>query len=230
MRNRIDLYFIIIFLLSLIISGCDTTKPFHLKLLDENQLKQIDSGLLFNNLSRFQITVATHLSIRELEFSYLEVIKKDKEDFFVAALLFSGPSIFNYKTVNRKIVDSYVSTFLNKMRFSKKLLKMLVAIYLDVFEVYRKSEVFYKSFENNILIQCDARNVRKKQIITFDKEKNIIISRVCFNGKKKLFKIDYLDYKKFNNIFIPFKIEVCEFKHNLKLEIKIKDIKNIENN
>jgi len=229
MRNRIGLYFII-FLLSLIISGCDTTKSLQINLLDKNQLKRIDSGLSFNNLSNFQITVATHLSIRELEFSYLEVIKKDKEDFFVAALMFSGPSIFNYKTVGRVVVDSYISSFLKKMKFSKRLLKMLVAIYLDVFEVYKKSDVLYKSFENDVLIQYDSKSLRKKQIITFDKEKNVIISRICFNGKKKIFEIDYSDYKKFNDIFIPFKIDVHEFKHNLKLKIQIKDIKNIENN
>ena len=214
----------------LLIGGCHTTQQFNNRILDANELKSIESGLLFNLLPDFQITASTNLLVRDLDISYLEVIKRDQAYFLAASLLFSGPSIFSYKTVDTKIVESHLSAFLKEMKFPEKMLKMLALIYLDVFEVYKKDDIIYQSFADNVLIQYKNQNKSKSQVITFDKENNTVISRVCLHRKKKLFQINYSDYRDFNGKLIPFRIEVDEFKYNVKLKIQIKDIKILENN
>ncbi|MCP3900854.1 MAG: DUF3261 domain-containing protein [Desulfobacteraceae bacterium] len=222
--------YVIIFL-SLLLTGCTIAIPKHdlvvlNNITESNAIKEISE---YNDfvMQKTNIISSITFNFRGRGMSALGITQLDtkNKDFKVAALNPMGVTLLAIKMEKGDIVSSYVMPQFEKGGLEKA----AEMIGKDIAHIYfnRKIDLHDKSltldkYRVSINPQIDKNNYK----YVFSGKPLKLMKKTMYENNKKVWSVDYYDYKNINNKEIAFKIFLKNYRYGYTLEIKSKDIKN----
>ncbi|MCK5100466.1 MAG: DUF3261 domain-containing protein [Desulfobacteraceae bacterium] len=186
----------------------------------------------YNNsiIQKANIINSTIFTFKGRSMTALGITKLDGENknFSVAGFNPMGITLFKIQMENDKVISSYVIPQFG----GENLDKAASMISKDIARIYfnRKIDLQTASLEldkYNVTINTQVDKNDYKYIFSGQPLK--LTTKSMYKGKKKIWSVDYYDYKTVNNKTpnqeIPFKIFLKNYKYRYVLEIETKDIK-----
>ncbi len=222
--------FIIIFL-SLLLTGCTIGVPKHdlISLNNLNKTTAIKEISEYNDsvMQKTNIISSITFNFRGRGMSALGITQLDtkNKNFKVAALNPMGVTLLAIKMEKGAIVSSYVMPQFEKGGLEKAaemIGKDIAHIYFNRKIDLQDKPLTLDKYKASIKFQVDNNDYR----YVFSGNPLKLMQKTMYENNKKVWSVDYYDYKNINNKEIAFKIFLKNFRYGYTLEIKSKDIKN----
>ncbi|MAF94764.1 MAG: hypothetical protein CMM60_03285 [Rhodospirillaceae bacterium] len=218
------------FLFLIFLTGCMAVAPDHNLVLPdtidiESAKKEINQ---YNNssLQKANIFNSITFGFRGKKMSALGITALDSinHSFSVAGISPMGLTLFKIKVKNNKIVSSYVIPKFG----GDDLTKAADMISKDIGNIYFNRT---PDIDNN-LINIDKDGVTIKTKIdnkdfkyTFSGTPLKLITKSMYKNNKKLWSVDYYDYKQVNEKEIAFNILLINYEYGYTLDTKTKEVR-----
>ena len=224
-------YFLI--LLSLLVCiGCSTIKiPEHNLVLHDN----LDKTTARTEINQYKDSViqkaniinSINFSFRGKTMSAIGITKLDAENnnFSVAGFNPMGVTLFKIKMENDKIVSSYVIPQFE----SNDLKKAADMISKDIARIYFKRKIDLQKSTlniNNYGVTINKTINNNNYEYFFTGKPLRLTTKTMYTNKKKIWSVDYYDYRTVNNAKMPYKIFLKHYKYRYTLDVETKEIKN----
>ncbi len=227
--------FFLIFFSILVVAGCATMNaPEHnfIALNNINEMTAYKEINQYNNLvlQKANIINSTIFTFRGRTMSAFGITKLDtkKKNFSVAGFNPMGITLFKMKIENDRVVSSYVIPQFG----AQNLDRAVDMITKDIGHIYfnRKIALQNKSLEfSEYNITINKQIDKKKYKYIFGGKPLKLITKLMYEHKKKIWSVDYYDYKMVDRGTdgreIPYKIFLKNYKYGYVLEINTKEIK-----
>ena len=225
-----------LFLLLVFLTGCMAAAPDHNLVLPdiidiESAKKEINQ---YNNLCLQEANIFNSITFgfRGKKMSALGITALDSKNysFAVAGLSPMGLTLFKIKMENNEVVSSYVIPKFG----GDDLTKAADMISQDIGNIYfnRIFDVSHITDINKNLIDIDKYGVTIKTRVnnkdykyTFSGTPLKLIKKSMYENKKKIWSVDYYDYRKVNKKEISYKIFLINYKYRYTLDTKTKEVK-----
>ncbi len=223
-----------LFFFFLLLAGCATGIPEHNFIALNNNINNASVYSMIDKYNDRVLQKATILSSINFRFrgrtmSALGITKLDGENknFSVAGLNPMAVTLFKLKMENGKLISSYVIPRFGKGH--KGLDKAAKAIGGDIARIYfdRKINPLDKSIKFDkyrIFIRKSVDNNNSMDYV-FSGNPLRLVEKIKYQNKKKLWSVDYYNYKKINKKEIPFKIFLKNYKYGYTIDAETKKIK-----
>lgn len=224
---------IYLFLFFLLLAGCATGIPGHNFIPLNNNINNASVCRMIDKYNDSVLQKATILSSINFRFrgrtmSALGITKFDGENknFSVAGLNPMAVTLFKLKMENGKLISSYVIP-----RFGKGhngLDKAAETIGRDIARIYfnrkinpRGKSIKFDKYRIFIRKSVDSNSID----YVFSGNPVRLVEKIKYENKKKLWSVDYYDYKKINKNEIPFKIFLKNYKYGYTIDAETKQVK-----
>ena len=227
--------FFLIFFSLLFTIGCTTLNVPKHNLIALNHINEKTAYKEINQyndsiVQKANIINSTIFTFKGRSMAAIGITKLDGENnnFSVAGFNPMGITLFKIQMENNKVISSYVIPQFG----GDNLDKAASMISKDIARIYfnRKINLQEQSLEldkYNVTINTKVDQNNYKYIFSGQPLK--LTTKSMYQNKKKIWSVDYYDYKTINNRAsnkeIPFKIFLKNYKYRYVLEIETKDIK-----
>ncbi len=223
--------FLIFSIAFLFLTGCSNIKiPNH----NLTQLDHLNEIIIKNQIDQYNNAVIQKANIinsivfkfRGKNMAAIGMTKLDSKNknFSVAGFSPMGLTLFKLKIKGDKLISSYVIPEFG----SNNLKKAADMISKDIARIYfdRKINIQKSLF---LIDQCSVttdiiRNNKRFEYIFTGKPLKLT-TKIMYKNKKKIWSVDYYDYKSVKNLQIPFRIFLKHYQYNYSLNIETKKIK-----
>ncbi len=227
--------FMIIFFSLLFMAGCTTMNAPEHKFTALSTINEITAHQQINQynnlvLQKANIINSTIFTFRGRTLSAFGITKIDtqKKNFSVAGFNPMGITLFQIQIENDRVISSHVIPQFGAQNLDKAadmIIKDIAHIYFN-----RKIDLQNKSLEfNEYNITINRQVDKKKYKYIFGGTPLKLTTKVMYENKRKIWSVDYYDYKTVGSSIdgkeIPFKIFFKNYKYGYVLEINTKEIK-----
>ena len=227
-----------IFFIALIVSSCSIVIPEHnLVLLNNmNEKSSLVEINQYNNkvLQKTNILSNITFRFRGRTMTALGITKIDEKDraYKVAALNPMGVTLFQLEVKDNQIISSYIIPQFtpdnkdtgdgdNADKAAKMISKDIAHIYFNRIVNLEKNSIVLKKYEITINTIIENNEYFK---YVFTGKPLRLATKVKYKNKKKLWSVDYYNYRKAGLKEMPFKIIFQNHKYRYLLEIETKKI------